>query len=136
MVLATRDETLRPTIARGWGPVLSAEGGELTLCVEAPSGSATERNLGVGAPIAVTLSRPTTYSSAQLKGVVAELRPADPAELERVAVHVDGFVVETATLGLDPSVTRRLPGHALVTVVVAVLERFDQTPGTGAGGRL
>jgi hypothetical protein len=116
--------------------VLSDDGEDLTFCVEAPPGSATERNVTLGSPIAVTLSRPTTYSSVQLKGAVTHLRAPGAAELERVAAHVDRFVGETAALGLDPSVVRRLPGDELVTIVVAIVDRYDQTPGMGAGAQL
>lgn len=134
--MATRDAALRPAVARAWSPSLSDAEDELTLCVEAPPGSAMEANLTGGSPLAATLSRPTTYSSIQLKGAVTQLRPPTDGELERVAVHVDGFVVETAAIGVDPALSRRLVGQRLVTVVVGVTERYDQTPGSGAGARL
>ncbi len=82
------------------------------------------------------MTRPTTYSSVQLKGAVVGLRAPDVAELERVASHVEGFVIEVAALGLDPSVSRQIAGDDFVTVVIAIAERYDQTPGSGAGERL
>ena len=136
VVVATRDAALRPAVGRAWGPVLSDAEDELTLCVEAAPGSPMEANLAAGSPLAATLSRPTTYSSIQLKGAVTQIRPPTDAELERVALHVDGFVVETAAVGLDPALARRLVGQSLTMVVVAVSERYDQTPGSGAGARL
>jgi len=136
VVVATCGAALRPEIARAWGPALSADGAQLTLCVEAPPGSAAEANLAEAGLIAATLTRPTTYSSVQLKGVIAGVRPPSSAELERAAAHVEGFVAEVAALGLDQSVSRRVAGDCLLTVVVAVAERYDQTPGSGAGARL
>lgn len=136
VVVATRDEHLRPSVARAWGPLLSQDGAQLTLCVEAPDNSATEANLVAGSPLAATLTRPSTYTSVQLKGALSQVRPPLAAELERVAAHVDSFAIETAPLGLDPELARRLAGDRLVTIVVEIAERYDQTPGSGAGARL
>jgi hypothetical protein len=136
IVVATRDGELRPTIARAWGPRLSPDGAELTLCVEAAEDSPMRANLAAGSPLAVTLTRPSTYSSVQLKGQLTALREPDGAERERAAAHATGFVAEAATVGLPEAVGRALVGSALVTAVMAVAERYDQTPGRGAGGRL
>jgi hypothetical protein len=136
LVVATRDVDLRPTVTRGWGPSLSDDGRELMLCVEAPPGSPTRDNLAAGVPLAANLSRPSTYSAVQLKGTVRDVRAPDAGDLDRVAAHVDAFVVEVAGLGMDPDAARRLAGGELLTVVVGVDERYDQTPGEGAGARL
>jgi hypothetical protein len=136
LVVATRDLDLRPAVTRGWGPALSDDGGELMLCVEAPPGSPTRDNLAAGAPLAANLSRPSTYSAVQLKGTVRDMRAPSAAELDRVAAHVDAFAVEVAGLGMDPEAARGFAGAEFVTVVVDVTERYDQTPGSGAGAPL
>jgi hypothetical protein len=135
-VVATRDGQLRPAVARAWGLVLADDGAALTLCVEAPAGSPTRANLEEGTPLAATLTRPSSYISIQLKGRVAAVRELDDADRARVARHGDAFVEDTAVLGLPESIARSLQDSDFVTVDVALTERFDQTPGPGAGGRL
>jgi len=136
MVVATRDDELRPAISRGWAPKLSADGNTLMLCVHAPAGSATAANLVAGAQIAVTMSRPSTYATVQLKGRVSVVAPLDDTDRRRVATHVAAFVDETSAAGLSPGAAAQLARGELVTVVVDVLERYDQTPGAGAGKAL
>jgi hypothetical protein len=136
-VVATRDGELRPAVARAWAPVLADDGGTLQLCVEAPAGSPTRANLEDGTPLAVTLVLPSSYVSIQLKGRVTAIAELDDADHARVAAHGDAFAAETAAVGLAESIARVLRGSAeYVRVDVALAERFDQTPGPGAGRRL
>jgi hypothetical protein len=84
----------------------------------------------------VTLSRPTSYSTVQVKGTMMAVQAPSAGDLERVRAHVDAFFAEVGRLGLVEDVARRLVGTALRTVVVEVTERYDQTPGPGAGRAL
>jgi hypothetical protein len=136
VVVGTRDAACIPAVTRGWGPRLSADGRRLELCVDAPAGSPTRANLEAGSPIAVTLSRPTTYLTVQLKGPVAAF--GEPSEEARRAagVHVEAFVAETSAVGVPEAIIRTLAAGELVAVAVDVAERYDQTPGPGAGRAL
>jgi hypothetical protein len=136
IVLATRDAQLRPAVARGWGPLLQADATTLTLCIEAPEGTPTRANLAEGAPAAINITLPSTYSSIQVKGRVAAVRALDDGDRERIARHGNAFVLDTSTLGLAERIARALQDTDYVTVDVALAERFDQTPGPGAGARL
>ena len=136
VVVATRAQDLRPAITRAWGPQLTDDGRRLTLCVEAPEGSATNANLIAGATFAATLSRPSTYSTVQLKGPLVDCHTPVAADLERVAAHLDAFLLDASTVGLDPVIGRRMAGPGLMTVVMEVTERYNQTPGPGAGAPL
>jgi hypothetical protein len=137
MVVATGDAGLRPAITRAWGPELSEDGDRLVLCVEAPEGSATWQNLAVdGGAVAVMFSLPSTYSSAQLKGTVLDRREPTAADLARAEAHLDAFAGEVELLGLPRDASLRFLDPQLVAVVVGVTERWDQTPGPGAGDRL
>jgi hypothetical protein len=135
-VVATRDESLRPQIARGWGPRPSADGTELTLCVETPPGSRTRENLERNGAIAVTFSLPSTYRTVQIKGERLAVR--DPTAEERVAIddHVEAFSRESAQVGLPEGMGRRLLSPVLLAVTFAVRELYDQTPGPSAGRKL
>jgi hypothetical protein len=137
VVVATRDSELRPSIARAWGIEILAGDGGMRLCVEAPSPSRTRDNLRPGAEIATTLSRPSTYRSAQVKGVVAGLREPLEADLAVVDEQYVAFVAESERVGVNARrAARAFDRGALLSVSVAVHELYDQTPGPAAGGPL
>jgi hypothetical protein len=136
VIVATCDAAHRPAVTKGWGPVLSADGALLTLCVDAPDGSDTRTNLAGGSPVAVTLSRPTSYLSVQLKGPPSTVQEPDEDALRIAAEHIAAFVAETSALGVPEEVIRATVGEELVLVAVVVVERYDQTPGPGAGRSL
>lgn len=133
VIVATRDHDLVPAVTRGWGPRLSEDGGRLALCVDAPEGSATLENLRAGSPMAVTMSRPTSYATVQLKGAVAVLGPPDAEALRAAREHVEAFIAETTAIGVPEAIIRILAEGELLAVAVEVAERYDQTPGPGAG---
>ena len=110
VIVGTCDAALVPAVTRGWGPVLSADGSRLTLCVDAPEGSPTRANLEAGSPLAVTMSRPTSYLSVQLKGPVVALGEPDAAATGAVAAHLEAVVAETVAIGVPPTLMRALAG--------------------------
>ena len=77
VVVATRDAEMRPEIARGWAPVLSADGCGLQLCLSAEPGSKTIANLEQNGDLRCDVRLPSTYRSVQIKGTLRELRRAD-----------------------------------------------------------
>jgi hypothetical protein len=133
VMVATRDGELRPEMGRGWGPSLSFDGGRLTVCVEGSPDSAMARNLESGSPLAATLSRLSSHTTVQLKGAVVEVTTPTHDRLQAVAEHVDRFVAETGVVGVPESIARGMVGPDLIAVTVEVTERFDDTPGSGAG---
>jgi hypothetical protein len=133
VIVATVDGELRPELSRAWGPALSEDGARLTVCVEAAPESAMARNLESGRPVAATLARLTSHTTIQLKGPVVEVATPTQERLDAVTEHVEGFVAETAVVGVPESTARALVGSDLLTVTIEVAERFDETPGTGAG---
>ena len=136
IVVATRDDDMRPAITRAWGAHLAADGASLTVCVTALPGSKTRSNLERNGAIAVNFTLPTSYRSAQLKGSVLEVHDPSPAELARVERHIALFVEETTQVGLSASGARQLAERNLLAVTFAVRELYDQTPGPNAGKRL
>jgi hypothetical protein len=62
---------------------------------------------------------------------------AEPGDrLGAVARHVDSFVAETALVGVPEWLARSMVGPDLLTVTIEVAERYDETPGPGAGRAL
>lgn len=135
-VIATRDERMRPALARGWAVVVSADGSEISLCVAAPEGSAVRANLEQNGAIAITCSSPATYRTVQAKGEVVAISDPTPEELAAVDAHVAAFSRDIQPLGLPRDAARRLLEERLVTVRVRPRELFDQTPGPNAGTRM
>ena len=136
VIVGTCDAERRPAVTRGWGPVLRDDGASLALCVDAPRGSATLANLGAGSLVAVTMSRPTSYVSVQLKGPLRTVAAPDEEALRIAEVHIEAFVRETSAIGVPESIIRPLVGTELVLVALDVTERYDQTPGPMAGHAL
>jgi hypothetical protein len=136
IVVATRDEELRPEIARGWGPEVAGDGTGVTLCVGVAPGSRTRANLEGNGAIAATFSQPSTYRTVQLKGSALELREPPREQLARVQEHLEAFVDEVRQVGLDPERGRALLEPELLSVTFDVRELYDQTPGPNAGARL
>jgi hypothetical protein len=129
VVVATRDDELRPELSRAWGPSLSEDGACLTVCVEAAPDSAMVCNLKVGAPVAATLARLTSHTTVQLKGPAVDVSPPTPERLAAVAEHIERFLAEGEDVGMPESFGRGLIGRELMTVTIEVTERSDETPG-------
>jgi Pyridoxamine 5'-phosphate oxidase len=136
VIVATRDENLRPEIVRGWAPELAADGTTATLCVGASRDSQTLANLRANGAIAVTAGLPTTYRMVQLKGRLTAMAEPSAEQLGRVEAHVAAFAAEVEPLGLTLEQAQRLITPEFVSVTFAVAEAYDQTPGPRAGARM
>lgn len=135
--VATRDVDRRPAFTRAWGPEVSADGGTLRLCVDAPPGSATRANLEENGAIAVGFNPPTIARGLQIKGVASSVREPAPEEIERCERHFAAFCIEGARVGVSEGLLRRAfaPGD-FASVTLSIDEVFDQTPGAAAGRRV
>lgn len=131
IVVATRDDELRPEIARGWGLELDRD--RATLCLGVPPGSRSRANLEANGAVAVTCSRPSTYRTVQLKGASVELREPDERQRTLVRRHLEAFVEEVRAVGVRPEGARTFLGTDLCSVTFVVHEVYDQTPGEQAG---
>src|SRR5919197_5508773 len=115
IIVATRDDELRPEITRGWGPQLAADRATLTICLGLSPGSKTRANLESNGAMAATFSQPTTYRTVQIKGVARALSDPPPAERERVDEHLAAFLAEAAQIGVP-----REAAHLLEPELLAV----------------
>jgi hypothetical protein len=136
IVVATRDDELRPEIARGWGPAVAEDRASVTLCVGVAPDSRTRANLEGNGAVAATFSQPSTYRTVQLKGGAVDVTEPDGKQLARVQEHLEAFVDEVRQVGLEPDRGRALLEPELLAVTFDVRELYDQTPGPNAGARL
>lgn len=133
VMVATRDADLRPEVSRAWGPLLSEDGTQLSVCVEAPPGSAMARNLESGRPCAATMARLASPMIVQMTGPVLEAAAPTQDRLDAVATHIERFVVEAGSVGVPEAIARGMVGPDLVAVTMQVSARTDETPGDRAG---
>ena len=104
----------------------------MRLTVTAPAGSSTLANLESNALIAVTLSRPSTYETIQVKGPVGSVEHPSQQDLDRAHDHLDRFITEVALVGVEEGADKFFLGD-LRTVSFEVESIFNQTPGALAG---
>lgn len=136
VIVASRDDELRPQVGRGWGTDVSPDGESVTLCVGAPRDSPMRANLERGRGLAATFTLPTSYRGVQIKGDVLELGEPTEQQLARVDEHYEAFAREAEQVGMTRELTRRLIDPVLVAVTFSARELYDQTPGASAGVRL
>jgi hypothetical protein len=135
--IATRDTQGRPSVTRGWGPLVADDGLTNALCVEAAPGSAIRSNLEDNGAIAIGFCPPTTARALQVKGTAVDVGAPGPAQLERAQQHFEAFAADAATIGFPPEQARRIFSPAdLVAATVPIEQVFEQTPGRSAGRRL
>jgi hypothetical protein len=135
-VVGTRDERLRPEIARAWGLELDRETGRLELCLRGEPGSRTVANLRGNGQLAVNITRPTTYLSLQFKGHGTVLGPPTSEHIARAEAHLTRFAAEAGQVGVPASLVPRFMGSLGAVIEMWIEHVFDQTPGAGAGRRL
>jgi hypothetical protein len=133
VVTATRDDQLRPEIARAWGPELSPDGCSLRICVAAGAGSKMISNVERNGALSATFTLPTTYRSVQLKGTARDVAEPSADELARVARHIEAFVDQAEQVGVPRAIGTRFAEPPFMAVTIEIRELYDQTPGAGAG---
>jgi hypothetical protein len=104
----------------------------MRLAVTAPGESPTLANLESNALIAVTLSRPTTYETIQLKGSVGAVEQPCDQDLVRAHERLDQFAAEVALLVVEEGADNLFLDDLRV-VSFEVESIFDQTLGPLAG---
>src|SRR5262252_729834 len=93
-VVATRDEQLRPEIARAFGINLDRDAARIEVCVRGVHDSPTLQNLRRNGRMAMNITQPTTYLSLQFKGHATVLGPPTPEQLACAEAHLGRFAAE------------------------------------------
>ena len=138
LIVATVTAEGAPHAARGWSLEVVDEGSptRLRLLLDADDEVSIE-NIGAGGAIAVTATSVTSLRSIQLKGQAVRLEALTPDDEARAAAYVDHFFAEVHAMDEVTWEQFRcfLPvGHVACTIEAH--ERYDQTPGPGAGARV
>ncbi len=142
VLVGTRDSRLIPEITRAWGPRVSEDRQHVSLCVPLATSRKTLDNLDATGEIAATFSLPTNYRTFQLKGRSARAAEPDSGDLAAVERHREAFASVNEPLGQPRQRVEAFwraeieTSEALVKILFAPEQVFDQTPGPGAGRSL
>lgn len=131
IVAVTRDGNMAPAITR-CGAARLGDDGMLRVLVSVPEGTRALENIDATGAIALSVVRPTTYRTLQIKATDAR-RIEWPGHQAIALAHRPAFQREVEFLGLPPSITGFLWSSDFVPVGFTPLEVFDQTPGPTAG---
>jgi hypothetical protein len=138
--VASRSETLVPSIARAYGCRVSKDRRQVAVFLATRSAQAVLRDLRAGGPIAVVFCLPSTHKTIQLKAAGAAIAPAAPGDRRIIRAYCDAFHSEILELGYKDPFTRSLASAAVdeegVTVSFEPSAAFEQTPGPEAGKQL
>ena len=135
MYLATRNAALEPLSALAFGLEASADGREATVFVPAVLSPPALANLRDNGQVAVTMVRPTTHRSLQIKGVWLGERRTTDDDRARLLRYRDAMLDEMSTVGVPRSIWHRVLWWPAVALRIEVRDAFVQTPGPGAGRR-
>lgn len=139
ITLASRDERLVSSIAKGVGCRVAPARTEVAVLAFAPGAEQLRRDVERCGRIAVTFSQPSTHRTVQVKGRDARVRTAAAADLALVRRHLALFADDLRTLGWGPAFVDAVfwhEGAELLAFEFAPECAFQQTPGPAAGSVL
>lgn len=137
LIVGTASTSGEPRATRAWSfVVVDVEADRVRVVVTADDPVAVA-NLAVGALVSVTAADVRTLQAAQVKGRVERVEEVSEADLAAMVHETDAFIeAVNETDGLPPDVIRRMLPNAVLAIELAVGDRFEQSPGPGAGARL
>ena len=139
VIVASRDAALRPSIMRGVGSAISADGTQVTVYLRRSQSRQLLQNIEAGGGVAVVFSEPPTHRTLQLKARAATLRPAGPTDQPLLDKYLAAMRHELAQVGYGPGYVAAMLSAPLADVVALQFTpqaAFDQTPGPRAGAPL
>ena len=133
--VATRDAALQPEAGLGWGPRMTSAS-ELEVFVDGAAAEKIVANLRENRQIAVTFASPITHRSVQVKGWCSDIGEPVEEDTPWIERHRTMVTEVLRARGTPAHVSRTWWSRELVKLRCVVEQRFDQTPGPGAGGKL
>ena len=139
VIVASRDAAFRPSIMRGVGSAISADGTQVTVYLRRSQSRQLLEDIAATGQIAVVFSDPASNQTLQVKADTARIRAAEPqdqAVLRRYLVAMQ-HAVGQGGYGADyVAAMLSAPPQDLVAVEFTPQTAFDQTPGPKAGAPL
>ena len=141
-MVGTRDSEMVPELVRAWGPRVSRDRKQVSVCIAMAAGAKTLGNLQDNARLAVTFALPANSNAMQVWGRCVGTAQPQQDDLDAVQQHRDAFAEVNRALGVPlPFVNalwqRELAGSpAMVRIQFVAEQIFNQTPGPDAGSPL
>jgi hypothetical protein len=138
LIVGTVSADGEPHAGRAWGLDVLVPGARPQVRVLLDAGDPpTIEHAADGGAIAITATSVRTLRSVQLKGRSLGVAVAATGDGARAQRFIDAFFADIQeTDGTDPALLERFVPIGYVACSVEVHERFDQTPGPGAGARV
>lgn len=133
LTVATRDSDLHPNGAPCWAVRVHEEGMRVTVFLHEVSGREMLKNLEVHPEMAVLCERPSDHRGCQLKGMYLSWRATREDEHAEIERQIDGFMTELETIGIPRELFAGWELWPSIALDMRVTQKFDQTPGPGAG---
>jgi hypothetical protein len=139
IVVASRDDRLLASIARGVGCRVEEGGRRVTVFVVRSENAALLDDIRRHRVVAVVFSSPDSHRTVQLKGFDAREREAGADDARQLEAYARAFDEALTGIGFGHGYAGALIAHPpgdLVGVSFTVSEGYLQTPGPRAGERL
>lgn len=125
-----------PELTDVMGIELSSDGARVKFFISKSEAQRSLENIEDNGWVALSLSRPTNYDAAQIKGRADVLREITEDEREFSRQWLEKYRTEIRLIGVSPLAASSLIFEPDVTVEAQVTELFIQTPGAKAGQAL
>ena len=138
LIVGTVGPDGEPHAGRGWGLEVLDDGDVATvrLLLDAAD-SVAIGHLADGGAVAITAADVPTLRSVQLKGVATGTDALTDADVEKGDRYTDDFFEDIhRTDGTPRDLLERFRPVGYLPCAIEVRERYDQTPGPGAGERV
>lgn len=136
LIIGTVRADGEPHAGRGWGldvTVDTDDRAEVHLLLDADDATTIELAAAGGA-MAITAANVRTLRSVQMKGRSLGLAAPEAGDDERAHRYIDQFFTDIVdTDGTSPELLAKFQPRGFVACSVEIVERYDQTPGPGAG---
>ena len=139
VIVASRDQALRPSIMRAVGSRVDAGGEDITVYLSRPQSRQLLEDIAATGHVAGVFSEPATHRTVQVKASRVQVRSADPEDAAVLAGYLRSMEHEIGRVGIPAPFTRAMLAQRLEDVVAVRFtpeQAFDQTPGPRAGAAL
>ena len=136
VTVASRDDRLVPSIAKGVACRVDAGGERVTVFVFASGAETLLHDVARSGRVALTLSRPSNHQTVQIKGRDARVESPQPQDYAFARRCLALFCDDLARLGWDARFVESAFWHEpgeLLAVIFTPEHAFQQTPGPAAG---
>jgi hypothetical protein len=136
VIVAGRGPDGLPTVTRAVGCRLSPDRRRLTVFVAADRAEGLLDGVRANGAVAVSVNRPSTHASVQVKGVDAVVEPLADDELGPLEAYRDAWAAELGEMGYAEAFARALVSggrEGLLAVRFTPAAAYHQSPGPEAG---